>query len=105
MLKIENPEKLNSSMRALTGGVDFEIVYQRENPHEYLYRILRDGALDVKMAILKNWEPGDTVVIRFADKDNHWVMATYELDFSQVRNRSEFLLWVTERFLTGYQKR
>jgi len=32
MLKIENPDKLNSSMRALTGGVDFEIVYQRENP-------------------------------------------------------------------------
>jgi hypothetical protein len=105
MLKIENPEKLNSTMRALTGGVDFELVYQRENPHEYLFRILRDGVLDVKMAILKNWEPGDTVVIRFADKDNHWVMATYELDFSQVRNRSEFLLWVTERFLTGYQKR
>ena len=105
MLKIENPEKLNSSMRALTGGVDFELVYQRENPHEYLFRILRDGVLDVKMAILKNWEPGDTVVIRFADKDNHWVMATYELDFSHVRNRSEFLLWVTERFLTGYQKR
>ena len=104
MLKIENPDKLNSSMRALTGGVDFEIVYQRENPHEYLYRILRDGTLDVKMAILKNWEPGDTVVIRFADKDNHWVMATYELDYSQVRNRSEFLLWITERFLTGYQK-
>ena len=104
MLKIENPEKLNSSMRALTGGVDFELVYQRENPHEYLFRILRDGVLDVKMAILKNWEPGDTVVIRFADKDNHWVMATYELDFSQVRNRSEFLLWVTERFLKGYKK-
>lgn len=105
MLKIENPDKLNSSMRALTAGVDFELVYQRENPHEYLFRILRDGVLDVKMTISKYWEPGDTVVIRFADKDNHWVMATYELDFSQVRNRSEFLLWVTERFLTGYQKR
>ena len=105
MLKIENPEKLNSSMRALTGGVDFELVYQRENPHEYLFRILRDGVLDVKMAILKNWEPGDTVVIRFADKDNHWVMATYELDYRDVRNRSTFLLWITERFLTGYQKR
>jgi len=104
MLKIENPEKLNSSMRALTGGVDFEIVYQRENPHEYLYRILRDGALDVKMAILKDWSEGDTVVVRFADKDNHWVMATYELDFNDVRNRSRFLLWVTERFLKGYQK-
>ena len=104
MLKIENPEKLNSTMRALTGGVDFELVYQRENPHEYLFRILRDGVLDVKMAILKNWEPGDTVVIRFADKDNHWVMATYELDFNDVRNRSRFLLWVTERFLKGYQK-
>ena len=104
MLKIENPEKLNSSMRALTGGVDFELVYQRENPHEYLFRILRDGVLDCKLAILKNWEPGDTVVIRFADKDNHWIIATYELDFSQVRNRSEFLLWVTERFLKGYKK-
>ncbi len=104
MLKIENPDKLNSSMRALTGGVDFEIVYQRENPHEYLYRILRDGALDVKMAILKNWEPGDTVVIRFADKDNHWVMATYELDFDVVRNRSQFIFWISERFLEGYKK-
>jgi hypothetical protein len=104
MLKIEKPDRLNSSMKALTAGVDFELVYQRENPNEYLFRILRDGVLDAKMAISKDWNKGDTVIIRFADKDNHWVMATYELDFSHVRNRSEFLLWVTERFLTGYQK-
>ena len=105
MLKIDNPEKLNSSMRALTAGVDFELVYQRENPHEYLFRILRDDVLDCKMSVMKDWNIGDTVVIRFADKDNHWVMATYELDYRDVRNRSTFLLWITERFLTGYQKR
>jgi hypothetical protein len=104
MLKIENPEKLNSSMRALTGGVDFEIVYQRETPHEYLFRILRNGVLDCKMSVLKDWNSGDTIVVRFADKDNHWIMATYELDYSHVRNRSTFLLWITERFLKGYQK-
>jgi len=104
MLKIENPNKLNTSMKALTAGVEFELVFQRENPHEYLFRILRDGVLDAKMAILKDWNKGDTVVIRFADKDNHWIMATYELDYSKVRNRSEFILWITERFLKGYQK-
>lgn len=104
MLKIDNPEKLNTTMRALTAGVDFELVYQRENSHEYLYRILRDDMLDVKMTISKYWNKGDTVVIRFADKDNHWVMASYELDFSEVRNRSTFLFWITEKFLTGYKK-
>jgi len=88
MLKIEKPDRLNSSMKALTAGVDFELVYQRENPNEYLFRILRDGVLDAKMAISKDWNKGDTVIIRFADKDNHWVMATYELDFDVVRNRS-----------------
>jgi hypothetical protein len=31
-------------------------------------------------------------------------MATYELDYSHVRNRPTFLLWITERFLKGYQK-
>jgi len=104
MLKIENPNKLNTSMKALTAGVDFELLYQRENPYEYLYRIHRDGVFDVKMAISKDWNKGDTVVIRFADKDNHWVMATYELDYSKVRNRSEFILWITEKFLNGYKK-
>jgi len=104
MLKIENPNKLNTSMKALTSGVDFELVYQRENPNEYLFRILRDGVLDCKMAISKDWNKGDTVVVRFADKDNHWIIATYELDYSKVRNRGEFILWITERFLTGYKK-
>jgi len=104
MLKIVNPEKLQTTMKALTAGMEFELVYQRENPHEYLFRILRNGVLDCKMSVLKDWSDGDTVVVRFADKDNHWVMATYELDYSYVRNRSTFLLWVTERFLSGYQK-
>jgi len=102
MLKIEKPDRLNSSMKALTAGVDFELVYQRENPNEYLFRILRDGVLDAKMAISKDWNKGDTVIIRFADKDNHWVMATYELDFDVVRNRSQFIFWISERFLEGY---
>jgi hypothetical protein len=104
MLKIEKPDRLNSSMKALTSGVDFELVYQRENPNEYLFRILRDGVLDAKMAISKDWNKGDTVVVRFADKDNHWVVATYELDFDMVRNRAQFLFWITERFLEGYKK-
>ena len=68
MLKIEKPDRLNSSMKALTAGVDFELVYQRENPNEYLFRILRDGVLDAKMAISKDWNKGDTVIIRFSDK-------------------------------------
>ena len=102
MLKIENPEKLNTSMKALTAGMDFELVYQRENPNEYLFRILKDSVLDCKMTISKDWNPGDTIVVRFADKDNHWIMATYELDFSRVRNRGEFLLWITDKFINGY---
>jgi len=102
MLKIENPEKLQTTMRALTAGVDFELVYQRENPHEYLYRILRDGVLDVKMTISKYWNKGDTVVVRFADKDNHWILATYELEYSRVSNRGGFILWITDKFINGY---
>ena len=102
MLKIENPEKLQTTMKALTAGMDFELVYQRENPNEYLFRILKDSVLDCKMAISKDWNPGDTIVVRFADKDNHWIMATYELEFSKVRNRGEFLLWITDKFINGY---
>lgn len=102
MLKIENPEKLQTTMKALTAGMDFELVYQRENPNEYLYRILKDGVLDCKMTISKDWYPGSTVVIRFCDKDNHWILATYELEFSKVRNRGEFLLWITDKFINGY---
>ena len=103
MLKIVNPEKLQTTMKALTAGMEFELVYQRENPHEYLFRILRDGVLDVKMTISKYWERGDTVVVRFADKDNHWILATYELDYSRVSNRGEFLLWISDKFIKGYK--
>ena len=102
MLKIVNPEKLQTTMKALTAGMEFELVYQRENPHEYLFRILRDGVLDVKMTISKYWNKGDTVVVRFADKDNHWILATYELEYSRVRNRGEFILWITDKFINGY---
>ena len=103
MLKIENPEKLQTTMKALTSGMDFELVYQRENSNEYLFRILKDGVLDCKMAISKEWYRGRTVVIRFCDKDNHWILATYELEFSRVRNRGEFLLWITDKFINGYK--
>lgn len=103
MLKIENPEKLNTSMKALTAGMEFELVYQRENSNEYLFRILKDGVLDCKMAISKDWNKGDTVVIRFCDKDNHWILSTYELDYSRVSNRGEFLLWITDKFINGYK--
>ena len=103
MLKIENPEKLQTTMKALTAGMEFELVYQRENSNEYLFRILRDGVLDCKMAISKDWNKGDTIVVRFADKDNHWILATYELEFSRVRNRGEFLLWITDKFINGYK--
>ena len=102
MLKIENPEKLNTSMKALTAGMEFELVYQRENPNEYLFRILKDGVLDAKMEISKDWNPGDTVVIRFCDKNNHWILAAYELDFGRVRNKGEFLLWITDKFINRY---
>ena len=102
MLKIVNPEKLQTTMKALTAGMEFELVYQRENPHEYLFRILRDGVLDVKMTISKYWNKGDTVVVRFADKDNHWILATYELDYSRVSNRGEFLLWISDKFIKRY---
>ncbi len=103
MLKIENPDKLNTTMRALTAGVNFELVYQRENVVEYLFRILKDGVLDCKMTISKDWNVGNTIVVRFCDKDNHWIHSTYELDYSKVSNRNEFLLWVTERFINGYK--
>ena len=102
MLRIENPDKLQTTMKALTAGMEFELVYQRENPNEYLFRILRDGVLDAKMAISKDWNKGDTVVIRFCDKDNHWILATYELEYSRVSNRGEFLLWISDKFIKRY---
>ena len=104
MLKIENPDNLNTTMKALTSGVEFQIVYQRKNGMEYLFRILKDGVLDCKMTISTTWKYGDTILIYFCDKDDHFIHATYELDYDIVSNRSKFLLWITERFLNGYKR-
>ncbi len=104
MLKIKNPERLNITTKALTADIHCEIVYQRENAAEYLFRILKDGVLDAKMTISKDWNVGDTVVVRFCDKDNHWIHSTYDLDYEMVSNRSKFIFWITERFLDDYKQ-
>lgn len=90
-------------MKALTNGVEFELQYQRDNEIYYLYRILKNGMYDSQMAISKDWNTGDTVVIRFYDKNN-LRLATHELEFDKVRNRSQFIFWITETFLNGYTK-
>lgn len=104
MLTIENPDKLNTLMKAVTAGVQFEIVYQRGNAMEYLFRILRDGVLDSKLTIMREVFNGEFVFLYFTDKNDHYILSKFHLNLDVVRDRSKFILWITEKFIDRYKQ-
>ena len=102
MLKIENPDKLNFHSKLLTKDIEFEIVYQRGNAMEYLFRILRDGVLDAKLTVMRELN-GDFVFLYFTDKNDHYILSKFNLDMDTFRDRGNFIFWITEKFLNGYK--
>ena len=102
MLQIENPDKLNFHSKLTTKGIEFEIVYQRGNAMEYLFRILRDGVLDAKMTIMRELN-GNFVFLYFTDANDHYILSKFNLDMDTFRDRGKFIFWITEKFLNGYK--
>lgn len=102
MLQIENPDKLNFHSKLLTKDIEFEIVYQRGNAMEYLFRILRDGVLDAKLTVMRELN-GNFVFLYFTDANDHYILSKFNLDLDVVRDRGKFTFWITEKFLNGYK--
>jgi hypothetical protein len=102
MLQIENPDKLNFHSKLLTKDIEFEIVYQRGNAMEYLFRILRDGVLDAKLTVMRELN-GDFVFLYFTDANDHYILSKFNLDMDTFRDRGKFIFWITEKFLNGYK--
>jgi hypothetical protein len=103
MLQIENPDKLNFHSKLTTRNIEFEIVYQRGNAMEYLFRILRDGVLDAKMTIMRDLDADNRVFIYFTDANDHYILSKFNLDMDTFRDRGNFIFWITEKFLNGYK--
>ena len=102
MLTIENPDKLNFHSKVLTRNIEFEIVFQRVNAMEYLFRILRDGVLDAKLTVMRELN-GNFVFLYFTDKNDHYILSKFNLDLDTFRDRGKFIFWITEKFLNGYK--
>ena len=102
MLQIENPDKLNFHSKLLTKDIEFEIVYQRGNAMEYLFRILRDGVLDAKLTVMRQLN-GNFVFLYFTDANDHYILSKFNLDMDTFRDRGKFIFWITEKFLNGYK--
>jgi hypothetical protein len=102
MLQIENPDKLNFHSKLTTRNIEFEIVYQRGNAMEYLFRILRDGVLDAKLTVMRELN-GDFVFLYFTDANDHYILSKFNLDMDTFRDRGKFIFWITEKFLNGYK--
>ncbi len=102
MLQIENPDKLNFHSKLTTRNIEFEIVYQRGNAMEYLFRILRDGVLDAKLTVMRELN-GDFVFLYFTDANDHYILSKFNLDMDTFRDRGNFIFWITEKFLNGYK--
>ena len=102
MLQIENPDKLNFHSKLLTKDIEFEIVYQRGNAMEYLFRILRDGVLDAKLTVMRQLN-GNFVFLYFTDANDHYILSKFNLDMDTFRDRGNFIFWITEKFLNGYK--
>jgi hypothetical protein len=102
MLQIENPDKLNFHSKLLTKDIEFEIVYQRGNAMEYLFRILRDGVLDAKLTVMRELN-GNFVFLYFTDANDHFILSKFNLDMDTFRDRGNFIFWITEKFLNGYK--
>lgn len=102
MLTIENPDKLNFHSKVLTKNIEFEIVFQRVNAMEYLFRILRDGVLDAKLTVMRELN-GNFVFLYFTDKNDHYILSKFNLDLDTFRDRGKFIFWITEKFLNGYK--
>ena len=102
MLQIENPDKLNFHSKLLTKDIEFEIVYQRGNAMEYLFRILRDGVLDAKLTVMRELN-GNFVFLYFTDANDHYILSKFNLDMDTFRDRGKFIFWITEKFLNGYK--
>jgi len=98
MLQIENPDKLNFHSKLTTRNIEFEIVYQRGNAMEYLFRILRDGVLDAKLTVMRELN-GDFVFLYFTDANDHYILSKFNLDMDTFRDRGKFIFWITEKFL------
>ena len=103
MLMIKNPDKLNFHSKLLTRNIEFEIVYQRVNDREYLFRILRDGVLDAKLTVMRKGENTNFVFIYFTDANDHYILSKFNLDMDTFRDRGNFIFWITEKFLNGYK--
>ena len=102
MLQIENPDKLNFHSKLTTRNIEFEIVYQRGNAMEYLFRILRDGVLDAKLTVMRELN-GNFVFLYFTDANDHYILSKFNLDMDTFRDRGKFIFWITEKFLNGYK--
>lgn len=102
MLQIENPDKLNFHSKLLTKDIEFEIVYQRGNAMEYLFRILRDGVLDAKLTVMRELN-GNFVFLYFTDANDHYILSKFNLDMDTFRDRGKFIFWITEKFLNRYK--
>jgi len=102
MLQIENPDKLNFHSKLLTKDIEFEIVYQRGNAMEYLFRILRDGVLDAKLTVMRELN-GNFVFLYFTDANDHYILSKFNLDMDTFRDRGNFIFWITEKFLNRYK--
>jgi hypothetical protein len=102
MLQIENPDKLNFHSKLTTRNIEFEIVYQRGNAMDYLFRILRDGVLDAKLTVMRELN-GNFVFLYFTDANDHFILSKFNLDMDTFRDRGKFIFWITEKFLNGYK--
>ena len=102
MLTIENPDKLNFHSKLTQKDIEFEIVYQRGNAMEYLFRILRDGVLDAKLTVMRELN-GNFVFLYFTDANDHYILSKFNLDMDTFRDRGNFIFWITEKFLNGYK--
>jgi hypothetical protein len=103
MLMIKNPDKLNFHSKLLTRNIEFEIVYQRVNDREYLFRILRDGVLDAKLTVMRKGENTNFVFIYFTDANDHYILSKFNLDMDTFRDRGKFIFWITDKFLNNYK--
>jgi len=103
MLEIVNPYKLNFHSKVLTRDIEFDIVYQRGNDREYLFRILKDGVLDTKLTVCRQLSGHNFVFLYFTDKNDHHIISKFNLDMDTFRDRDKFIFWITDKFLNGYK--
>lgn len=104
MLEIVNPDKLNFHSKVLTRDIEFEIVFQRVNDREYLFRILKDGVLDAKLTVMREVNlSGKFVFLYFTDKNDHHIISKFNLDMDTFRDRGKFIFWITDKFLNNYR--